>query len=212
MNNRARPQSKREAVRLRIHSPEDFAAVVKKAITDRSRFPSVSAAARQAGLLQPTLWRLSRSPGQFVDADVYSAVLTLLTPDEQIVLDEKVWTSESFIAYSEYKEWLAEQEAEAAWDDPLVRLLVTRVETEVPHVYNEWNALFAAGDYHESRRLIAMLRIVVPLVEARNSGGVERWHTDLSTSEFRRFIDAGWQREKILLNRGSDAARVQAQG
>lgn len=212
MNNRARPRDKGDSTHLRIHSVEDFAAVLHDAITDRSRFTSASAAARQAGVAQATLWRLCRSPGQDIRADVYAAVRGLLTREEQIVLDEKVWPSDAVLAYDEYTEWLLDQQAEEAWADDLVRLLVERVRIEVPHVYNEWGTLFAAGDFHESRRILALVRVVAPLTESRASGGVERGQSELTRAEFGRFVELGWQREKILLRRKPDHLRAHGQG
>lgn len=62
------------------------------------------------------------------------------------------------------------------------------------------------------RYAVAILRTIEPLLEAAQSSGVERSMSELSFEEFRDFIEMGWEREQILLDRGSDLARAQRSG
>jgi hypothetical protein len=55
----------------------------------------------------------------------------------------------------------------------------------------------------------AIYRIYLPLLEAKRSGWIERAGHELSDKEFRRFVERGWEREKILLNRQGDIERAQ---
>jgi hypothetical protein len=55
---------------------------------------------------------------------------------------------------------------------------------------------------HEHARIeFALIRSVEPLAEAFEAAWLERISSDLSTTELRRFVEAGLLRESILLNR-----------
>jgi len=66
-----------------------------------------------------------------------------------------------------------------------------------------------ARDHDEDRVDLSLWRIMAPLLEAANTGFVERHWRELSTSEFVAFIKAGIRREEIVLNRPGDAQRIQ---
>lgn len=58
------------------------------------------------------------------------------------------------------------------------------------------------------RQEVAVLRVLEPLLEASQSGYVERSWSELSAKERRDFIDAGIRRELILLDREPALARA----
>jgi hypothetical protein len=58
------------------------------------------------------------------------------------------------------------------------------------------------------RQEVAVLRVIEPLLEASQSGYVERSWSELSAKERRDFIDAGIRRELILLDREPALARA----
>lgn len=97
------------------------------------------------------------------------------------------------------------------WDAPQTReeeleLVIARARKLCPHVEN---ALERLKKSHEGERLhLAMIRIVEPMVQTPELGFVERHWTGLSDAEFRIFVDAGWKRERILLNRLPAHARI----
>lgn len=55
----------------------------------------------------------------------------------------------------------------------------------------------------------AIYRIFLPLLEAKEAGWIERRGSELLPDEFRKFVEKGWEREKILLNRAGDLQRAQ---
>jgi hypothetical protein len=64
-------------------------------------------------------------------------------------------------------------------------------------------------EHADERIELAWYRIVAPLLEYRETGFVERAWWELDDDEFRLFIAAGIQREKILLSRLEDVRRAQ---
>lgn len=58
-----------------------------------------------------------------------------------------------------------------------------------------------------SRYYLALLRSVEPLLDAAVSGWVERRQSEMTDREFRSFVQHGWTREKILLNRKGNQMR-----
>lgn len=97
------------------------------------------------------------------------------------------------------------------WGPPHTReeeleAVISRAWKLCPHVKT---AIERLERTHETERLLlARIRIVEPLVQAAESGFVERHWTELSDGQFRRFVDAGWKREKILLDRLPAYARI----
>jgi hypothetical protein len=63
---------------------------------------------------------------------------------------------------------------------------------------------------HDTNRIaFGMLRIIGPLIASSESGGIERLVSELSDRELAAFIDAGVDRENILLKRQPERARAQ---
>jgi hypothetical protein len=76
---------------------------------------------------------------------------------------------------------------------------------------SHWNPLERALDavsYSNNRRVLSYIRVLGPLIEARDSAFVERCWSDLTDNELLQFVDAGITRERILLNRASDVDRA----
>jgi hypothetical protein len=108
-----------------------------------------------------------------------------------------------------------------------LRQLWERVRRSVPHVYREICVTFGVPlvplEKRRGRELYthsglgisairfktAIYRVLLPLLEARDSGWVERRGSELDDREFEQFVEAGWKREKILLTRASDLQRAQ---
>lgn len=113
------------------------------------------------------------------------------------------------------------------WKGRLVefRRLWTRLAEELPDVYTDIFKVFdvrrgfakqRSGRSRQRRSGIqivrfttAVYRIFLPLLEAKESGWIERRGHELSRSEFRHFVECGWKREKILLSRAGDLQRAQ---
>lgn len=58
-------------------------------------------------------------------------------------------------------------------------------------------------------RELAYMRIVAPLLDCRESGCIERRWEEMSDKELRRFIEAGLEREKLLLDRPPELQQAQ---
>jgi hypothetical protein len=100
--------------------------------------------------------------------------------------------------------------------EQLRRGLAPAAERSVPHSMFQrlgGNANSKRGQYlrgiHPSRYVLSVYRIIQPLLDSQGFGGIERHHSELGDVEFRRFVEAGWLREKILLNREADQLRLQ---
>jgi hypothetical protein len=59
-----------------------------------------------------------------------------------------------------------------------------------------------------ARFSLALYRVFEPLLDSAASGWIERRGNELSRREFGQFVNAGWRREAILLDRVSDVRRV----
>lgn len=56
---------------------------------------------------------------------------------------------------------------------------------------------------------LAYARIIAPLLDSREAGSIERGWEELTDAELRRFVKAGIERERILLDRPPDLQRAQ---
>jgi hypothetical protein len=83
--------------------------------------------------------------------------------------------------------------------------------TEFPDEFTAFESFLVKQQASATRARIAFYRILEPLLEARESGFVERSWDELDRSELSRFIRAGMEREKILLRRSADTQRAQQQ-
>lgn len=72
---------------------------------------------------------------------------------------------------------------------------------ELSDVFAHFRDAMVARHVERERQEVAVLRVLEPLLEASQSGYVERSWSELSAKERRDFIDAGIRRELILLNR-----------
>jgi hypothetical protein len=68
---------------------------------------------------------------------------------------------------------------------------------------------YPTGGIRPIRCEVMILRMLDPLLQWDASGRIERSADELSSEEFRRFIDQSWRREEITLNREGDTARAQ---
>lgn len=63
--------------------------------------------------------------------------------------------------------------------------------------------------HSRSRGELAYMRILAPLLDCRESGCIERRWEEMSDRELSRFVEAGVDREKILLDRPPELQRAQ---
>lgn len=65
--------------------------------------------------------------------------------------------------------------------------------------------------HFQSRGELAYMRILAPLLDGRESGHIERRWEEMSDTELSRFIEAGIEREELLLDRPPELQRAQEQ-
>src|SRR2546430_16840820 len=71
------------------------------------------------------------------------------------------------------------------------------------------STLFPYTTLFRSRGDLAYVRILAPLLDATDSGLIERRWQELTDRELRRFVEAGMERERIMLDRSPDLQRAQ---
>lgn len=120
----------------------------------------------------------------------------------------------------------SQPEAGPLWEGRLIefRRLWTRLGDEIPDVYADIFTVFDVPPgfikqrnetrqrrpgFQIGRLTTSIYRIFLPLIEAKESGWIERRGHELSLPEFRKFVECGWKREKILLSRPGDLQRAQ---
>lgn len=87
--------------------------------------------------------------------------------------------------------------------------LLDRVQQLCASEFRKLDEFLTRRGHFRERVEIAYRRIIAPLLEHEDSGGVERGWTELSEAELVQFVKAGITRERILLDREADVQRVQ---
>jgi hypothetical protein len=87
--------------------------------------------------------------------------------------------------------------------------ILRQLQTAFPE---EWAALNNAliGRHNADRARLAFARIVAPLVDYYDSGGIERHSSEFDREELRAFVRYGVKRELMMLSRQLDYERVRA--
>ena len=96
----------------------------------------------------------------------------------------------------------------AAMRRQLIQGLWRLAHAEFSDVFAHFRDAMLARHVERERQEVAVLRVLEPLLEASQSGYVERSWSELSAKERRDFIDAGIRRELILLDREPALARA----
>lgn len=87
--------------------------------------------------------------------------------------------------------------------------LVDAIRTRFPSLVTGFDRWLLQRQHSRSRGELAYTRILGPLLNGRESGCIERRWEEMSERELSRFIKAGVEREKILLDRPPDLQRAQ---
>ncbi len=253
--------TRRENPRLVDVADPCLLAALLAAKIDREFGGNLNAAAKAAGISQPTLHRWTRgevapgthdsgSTGNRISRNVQKHIGRFLGQENSL---NAFVSPDAAEALHHYESWNARVEALALSDSfreqgmPLNSpdgpawggrekeywSLWNRVKKEVPHVFLEITGLIESGlrrmnsrarekGWNESQKRrslrsdigpmrfkTAIVRILLPLLEVRESGWIERRGAELSRDEFRRFVEHGWERERIVLRRDGDLQRAQ---
>jgi hypothetical protein len=217
---------------LKLTDPQLLASLLRDGI--RSRGTSVNGAAHAVGMSQPTLHSFVHGKRSSVRTSTAEKLRFLVRRKHRALFDQLLYPLEAQVVLLCYQRWclqrmkswlsrrtpsyvaVADRPVSVSGDGPSsidVRLrdwlgLVQRVRAE--H-FSHWAALERLLDQHEcgeERRQLAYLRVLEPLLEARDSAFVERRWDELEFGEKTAFLNAGITRERILLNRRSDVERA----
>lgn len=210
-----------------------LAAVLDRAI--RTRFGgNVSAAARSVGMPQSQVYRFSRGALGGARRETLERLAKLVLPSERREIRAALLPRETVVALRRYDRWLRESAAPAVLGLDVLSSLVKRpweaetasatlafrshelqrlvrvLRRRFPQPFDRFAGEMQRRGHARQRRIaLAVARVVAPLLDAGASGGIERDVDELSESELRRFLAAGFARERILLRRAPDVLRAQ---
>ena len=78
-----------------------------------------------------------------------------------------------------------------------------------PDLCKESDEYLVRSGHSDARARLAYWRILEPLLHAADTDGIELDWQELSSTDLRKFVRAGIQRERIALKRSPDAQRAQ---
>lgn len=87
--------------------------------------------------------------------------------------------------------------------------LEAKIKEKFPYHFNRFQKFLRKDGHTGTRASLAWARVVDPLLDCRDSCGVERCWSELKDDELENFIEAGVIRETILLSRSPDVMRIQ---
>jgi hypothetical protein len=207
-----------------------LAEVVTRAVHDRCE-GNFSAAGRRFGIKQPTMSRLRCCGLGRVRWKTYEGLLRLVPRSQHAALGLSLLASVARESLEENRRWLARQtlgsedlaEARASKTDLDKELhnsralerwqecqeLLAHLRRRLPDLFKRFDTFLVRHGHLAGRARLAFERIVAPLLQAGDSGFIERDSSELSPNELRRFVHAGIVREEILLRRSPDLQRAQ---
>jgi hypothetical protein len=191
---------------------------------------SLNAAASELGISQPTLWRLHEGKSESVSRQTMSRLekgALRISRRWQRELMLCTMSPEAFRRYrTGYLAWCkerqerllhrrgvlwvraADQPPQVAKGLPRSRTLaqglnatIDRARTQFPEVFAPLAKLIMARGYPNERFMVAVVRMVEPLMEIMPSCFFEPNWQELTEADRRSFLLHGLAREKILLNR-----------
>ena len=87
--------------------------------------------------------------------------------------------------------------------------LEAKIKEKFPYHFNRFQEFLRKDGHTGTRASLAWARVVDPLLDCRDSCGVERCWSELKDDDLEDFIEAGIKREMILLSRSPDVMRIQ---
>lgn len=87
--------------------------------------------------------------------------------------------------------------------------LLSLLRNRFSRLFKDFDRWLQRREHSQSRSELAYIRILAPLLDCRESGCIERRWEELSDAELFRFIQAGIEREKVLMDRPPEVQRAQ---
>lgn len=210
-----------------ISDPAQFGDLIR-GLVDDSHHGNVSEAARAWGISQPTLSRLCRGSLERITKTTWFS-LSANAGSSVEEMGALIVTEAAMTSYALYTTWMTAEITRITAEPPpwmprlqlagitvkpkrqQIRNLEARLRSEAPHVLSELNKL----GLEKARARLARLRILEPFLLCGIDGWVELTADELSSSPrssgktFRKLVDAGWARERLLLRRQRSWQRAQ---
>lgn len=210
---------------MEIRDPALLAEELRR-IVDRTFGGNESSAARHAGLSQPTLNRLCRGVQRTIRPSTLEKARSLIPDRRRRLVDLAVRSPAALHRLEKHSAWLAQRYQAIRWDlkpetaEEAELDGYSREQDEKELVVYLWKR--HGAELRRYRRQIerrghlapdagpwggeylfdlSIARIIAPLLEWWDSGGIERHWTELSAAEVGKFVRAGIRRERLLLDR-----------
>lgn len=200
-----------EPRRVLIADRRAFAKQLAAAVS--AEYSSVNAAALDLEIPQPVLSRLINRKHTWISAGTWRRLEPLIGKDDAAIA--AVLPPFAQKAERTWEQWMASEadrivggssERARRTKQQELRALRRRMEGEIALAY-----IVSAIEQlqNRDRAELARRRILEPLLQAGESGWIERNGWELTASEFCRFVKAGWKREEVLLRREGETSRAQ---
>ena len=174
-----------------------------------------SRAAAHAGIAQSQIHRLRRKTPGRIARETYEALVKLIAPDRRARFRETLLPAVAAADIRTYHQWVRDEQVRLAgmrgqglrdWESGEDHQReASRIAARIRHQLSSHAKLFDSDIQrlgHEPDRLnLAWARIIAPLVDHVDAGGIERSVDGLTDQEFADFIKAGIRRERVLLRR-----------
>lgn len=217
--------------RLTIVHPPRLGSLIRQAVD--ARFDgNVQRAAAKIGISQPTLSRLVSGKEKKARASTIDALRKLIPYGKRGELEATVLSQEAQQRLREYDRWMKREREywsgidhvraaegddgkEIAQRKVMYRLnekrkLLDHFRRQFPDLFDSFDAFLTRKQHFTSRAELAYGRIIGPLLlKGIGTGSVERTWQELDEVELKQFINAGMNRERILLKRPTDVQRAQ---
>lgn len=212
-------------VSWRIVDSDALIALVDEACQKPPYNGSQSEVARRTGIKQSTLSLLLAGKQQAVTRTTLRRLIALIGDEQEEAIAACLFDSDAIAALEAQDDWLraAEYRLEGevskegfilpaasldrlAERQHLLQMMVQLCPAATRAFFDECSARGFSGS---PRAGLALCSVIEPLLQSRNTRGIERGWQDLTGKEFVSFVEAGLTRESILLARSMDHIRAQ---
>jgi len=221
-----RPMPKAKTVRwfYKVLDPSSFTHEVNRAVCRQDEQDGIpgfcgneSKAAAHAGIRQSQIHRLRRrSPGRIAHS-TYQALMRIIAPVRREAFKEALLPPIAAADLDRYHAWMRAEGlriagirgggiSKAEWGEehqPEVDRVKRRIRRQLSSHARVFERHVRQKGHDPERLDFAWYRIIEPLLDHLECGGIERTVDDLDDREFAEFIKAGIRRERVLLRRGS---------
>jgi hypothetical protein len=219
----------RPRTRIDVLNRQLLASVLRE-VVDAEFGGGISAAAQEIGLERSLLGRILSQKAKTISHDDLRTLRKKVSQKQFIEISRALYPAAVAELIRAFDKWVSAERDRILErdlpDTPVGRALrtVSPWETQrlleyqhlldtaaakFPDLIESFDDFLERRKHFQSRGNLAYLRVFAPLLDATDSGHVERGWRDLTDDELRRFVQAGMEREHILLDRTPDPERAQ---